>query len=188
MAKFEFPFVPESFYRQEYTLSLLRENVEMLLYAVIAISIPFILGHPQIVVGATVNAALVLSALNLKGKRLLPIIFLPSIGAYFAGALFGSASFALVYLNPFIWAGNALLVYSVKELYLKKGQNRALAVAQGAMWKTAFLFASAFALYSLGLIPAAFLTAMGIFQLYTAILGGAAALAIQEGKRRFFAG
>jgi len=184
----KYSYVPASFYHQEYPLSAIRENVEMVLYSVIAVSLPFVLGHPQILVGAVVNCALVLAALNLRGKSLLPIIVLPSIGAYLAGYIFGASSYALIYLNPFIWVGNALLVYSVKELYLAKGQNRALALCQGALWKSAFLFASAFALYSLGLIPVEFLTAMGIFQLGTALLGGGAALVLQEVKKRFLAG
>jgi hypothetical protein len=187
MAKYGFPFVPESFYQQEYELSHVRENVEMFLYAVVSVSLPFILGHQQLLVGAIVNAMLVMAALNLTGRRLLPIIVLPSIGAYFAGMLFGASSIALLYLMPFIWIGNALLALSIKELCLAKKQNRVLSLAQGAMWKTAFLFASAFALYSFGLIPAQFLVAMGVFQLATALLGGGAALVFQEGKRRFVA-
>ena len=59
MAKYDFPFVPESFYRQEYRLTHVREHVEMFLYAIIAVSLPFILGHNQLLVGVAVNAALV---------------------------------------------------------------------------------------------------------------------------------
>jgi hypothetical protein len=153
------------------------------LYAAISFCLPFVLGHQQLLVGVAVNAALVLAALNLRGARLLPVIMLPSIGAYMAGMLFGAGS-ALLYLIPFIWIGNALLVLSVKELYLSKGQGRFASLLQGAAWKSAFLFASAFALFSLGVIPAQFLVAMGVFQLATALLGSGAALAMQEAKKR----
>jgi len=134
-----------------------------------------------------VNCALVLSAFNLKGARLLPIIILPAIGAFLAGFLFGASSTALLYLIPFIWVGNAILVYSIKEWALKKKINRVAALVAGSAAKAAFLFSAAFALYSFGMVPAAFLTAMGMLQLTTALTGGAAALVLQEGKKRFLA-
>jgi len=186
-AKYEFPFLPVSFYKQEYELTEIRENIEMFLYGVISVSLPFVLGHPQFLVGSAVNCALVLAAFNLKGKRLLPLIVLPAIGAYLAGYLFGTATSALLYLIPFIWVGNAILVYSIKEWVLNKKMNRVAALVGGSIAKAAFLFTVAFILYSLALIPAAFLTAMGILQLTTALAGGAAALVLQEGKKRFVA-
>ena len=187
MAKHGFPFVPESFYKQEYDLTRMREHVEMFLYAIVSVSLPFILGHQQLLVGAAVNCALVLAALNLRGKNLLPIILLPSIGAYAAGYVFGISSTALLCMIPAIWIGNALLVYSVKEFVLEKKANRVAALAGGAVAKSVFLFAIAYALYSFALIPAQFLTAMGVFQLATAAMGGGAALVLQEGKKRFLA-
>ena len=186
--KFEYAHISDSLFRQEYQLSRVQEYAEMALYAVIAFSLPFLLGHEQLLVGSVVNCALVLAALNLKGARLLPVIILPSIGAYLAGLVFGVASPALLYMIPFIWVGNAVLVLCIKYFVLDKKTNRFAALGFGAAAKAAFLFISALALLSFSMVPAAFLTAMGIFQLVTALTGGVAALALQMGKRKFLAG
>ena len=186
--QFEYARISDSLFRQEYSLSRVQEYVEMAIYSVIAFSLPFLLGHEQLLVGSVVNCALVLAALNLKGARLLPVIILPSIGAYLAGLVFGVASPALLWMIPFIWLGNAVLVLAVKYFVLDKKTNRVAALSIGATAKAAFLFLSALALLSFGMVPAAFLAAMGIFQLATALSGGAAALALQMGKKKFLAG
>ena len=185
--KFAYAQISDSLFRQEYSLSRAQEYMEMLLYAAISFSLPFLLGHEQLLVGSVVNCALVLAALNLKGARLLPVIILPSIGAYLAGLIFGAASSALLYMIPFIWAGNAVLVLCIKYFMLDKKTNRVAALGIGATAKAAFLFLSAFALLSFSMVPAAFLTAMGVFQLMTAAMGGAAALVLQAGKKKFLA-
>lgn len=182
--KFEYAQIQSSLFRQEYALPRVQEYVEMALYSVIAFSLPFVLGHEQLLVGSVVNCALVLAALNLRGMRLLPVIILPSIGAYLAGLIFGVASSALLYMIPFIWLGNAVLVLGIKYFVLDKKTNRVAALGIGATAKAAILFLAAFALLSFQLVPAAFLTAMGIFQLATALTGGAAALALQVAKKR----
>ncbi len=182
--EFDYDFIPVSFFRQEYSLTQVQEYAEMFLYATISFAIPFVLGQPQLLVGSVVNCALVLAAFNLKGNRLLPVIILPSVGAYAAGAIFGVASSALLTMIPFIWAGNLILVFSMKKLTLAMKQNRLLSLGIGAGAKAGFLFLSAFVLFSVGLVPVAFLTAMGILQLTTALIGGASALIIQEGKKR----
>jgi len=196
--KFEYAHISDSLFQQEYSLSRAQEYVEMAIYSVIAFSLPFLLGHEQLLVGSAVNCALVLAALNLKGARLLPVIILPSIGAYFAGLLFGVASPALLYMIPFIWVGNALLVLCIKYFVLADKKTNSMAalgigattknmtvLGIGATAKAAFLFISAFALLTFGMVPVAFPAAMGIFQLATALLGGSAALALQMGKKRF---
>ena len=185
---FEYARIYDSLSRQEYQLSRLQEYVEMALYAAIAFSLPFLLGHEQLLVGSVVNCALVLAALNLKGARLLPVIILPSIGAYLAGLIFGAASASLLYMIPFIWAGNTLLVLCIKYFVLDKKTNRVAALGTGATAKSAFLFLAALALLSFGMVPAAFLTAMGILQLATALTGGAAALMLQAGKKNLLPG
>lgn len=173
--------------RQEYPLSNVQEYIEMILYAVIVFSLPFILGHEQLLVGSVVNCALVLAALNLRGWKLLPVIILPSVGVFFAGLVFGSLTSSLVYMIPFIWLGNAVLVLSIKELVLDRKNNRFASLGFGAAAKTAVLFGSALALLWFGLVPAAFLVAFGALQLYTALIGGAGAIALQEAKRRLVA-
>ncbi len=182
--KFEYVAVGRSFLTQEYRLSALQEYAEMVIYALVAFSLPFFLGHEQLLVGSTVNCALVLAALNLRGRMLLPVIILPSLGAYAAGYVFGTASSALLWMVPFIWIGNAAFVFIIKELSLSRKRGRAESLAIGAAAKASFLFLSAFALYSIGLVPASFLAAMGILQLATAFAGGTAALVLQEAKKR----
>ena len=108
----KYSYISDSFFKQEYTLSQAQEYAEMILYAVVAFSLPFILGHEQLLVGSVVNCALVLAALNLRGARLLPVILLPSVGALLAGMVFGPLSASLVYMLPFIWLGNAILVFA----------------------------------------------------------------------------
>ena len=77
---------------QDYALSHVYENVEMVVYSLVCFFTPFFIGHPQIFVGIVVNAALITAALNLKGYRILPVIILPSLGALSRGILFGPLS------------------------------------------------------------------------------------------------
>ncbi len=183
--EFEFGYgsIMKSLGLQDYVLPQMVEYAEMAVYGGIAFLLPFLLGDQQLLVGSVVNCALVLAALNLKGRKMLPIILLPSIGAYAAGLIFGVASSALLLMIPFIWVGNSILVVSMKKLNLSMHKNRVLSLLVGAGIKAGFLFAIAFTLFSFGLLPAIFLTAMGVFQLATAIIGGSSALVIQEAKK-----
>jgi len=182
--KRDYPFIPTSFFRQEYELTHAREYLETFAYALASFSIPFLFLHEQLLVGTAVNAALILAALNIRGLRILPIIVLPSVALLIGGMAFGINTSFLVRMMPFIWLGNAALVWSIKELYLEKKKSKWLALGVGAIGKAAFLFASAFALYSFGFVPVLFLTSMGIYQLVTAVTGGIVAFGIQEAKRR----
>jgi hypothetical protein len=146
----------------------------MVVYAAASFFIPFFIGHPQLAVGIIINAMLIVSALNLKGWKLAPIIILPSIAMLARGALFGQFTIFLLYMIPFIWIGNFILVYNFKYFKLKRKSNYWLTLVLGAFFKSGFLFLSALVLFYLGLIPVVFLIAMGIMQLVTALLGGAA--------------
>lgn len=167
--------------KQDYKLGFIQENVEMVIYSVICFFAPFFIGHPQIVVGVIVNAALVMAGLNLKNYKTLPVIIMPSLGVLSRGLIFGPFTIFLVYMIPFIWIGNAILVYSFKFSKLNKWANLVL----GSAVKTAFLFTAALLLVNLGVLPGLFLTTMGIFQLYTALIGGIAAITIHTIKKRY---
>jgi len=169
---------------QDYILSNSLQYIEMVIYSVAAFFIPFFIGHPQIAVGIIVNAMLIVSALNLKGWKLAPIIILPSIAMLARGALFGPFTIFLIYMIPFIWVGNLILVLSFKGFKLRLKQNYWLTLVLGAFFKSGFLFLSAFVLYYFGLIPVVFLIAMGIMQIVTAIFGGVAAFGLHEAKKR----
>jgi hypothetical protein len=168
---------------QEYEYSKSYEYIEMAVYSVICFFVPFLLSHPQLFVGTVVNACLVLAALNLKGGKILPVILLPCAGVAAAGMIFGQLSMYLLYFVPFIWIANAVYVFSFKYFKLKNNWNYGLTLVIGTLMKSAILFASALVLYSLGIVPALFLTVMGPLQIATAILGGASAFFIQSGKK-----
>ena len=168
---------------QDYMLSDSLQYIEMVIYSVAAFFIPFFIGNPQIAVGIIVNAMLVVSALNLKGWKLAPIIILPSIAMLARVALFGPFTIFLIYMIPFIWIGNFILVCTFKYFKLRKKQNYWLTLVLGIVLKSGFLFISALILFYLGLIPVVFLTAMGILQVVTAIFGGFVAYGAHNLKR-----
>ena len=163
----------------------MKELGEFSLYSVLAFSIPFLLAGPQLFIGTIVNMSLIGSALYLKGRKLLPIMILPSLGVLSRGVIFGPLTFYLVYLLPFIWLGNAILVFSIKFFHLKAKRSYFFSAVLGSGFKFAFLFLSALLLYTLGIIPAAFLIAMGILQLITAISAGMILWPINRARTRF---
>ena len=166
--------------KQDYKLGFLQENIEMVVYSIVCFFVPFLMGHPQLVVGVIVNAALVMAGLNLRSYKLLPVIILPSLGVLSRGIIFGPFTIFLVYMIPFIWIGNSILVLAFKYFNL----NKWLTLGIGAAMKTAFLFLAAFVLVKIGVLPALFLTTMGLFQFYTAVAGGVLALGGQAIKKR----
>ncbi|MBN2477670.1 hypothetical protein JXB01_00085 [Candidatus Micrarchaeota archaeon] len=149
------------------------ENLQFFVFALVGFTIPLLLEGPQLLTGAVVNLTLVLASLNITGfKRILPLVMLPSIAAFLRGFLFGPATVFLLYMIPFIWIGNFLLVLAFKHFFIKKKMNYVLTLGAGALIKSAFLFASAYVLVSFSVLPLMFLTAMGLIQLYTAVIGG----------------
>jgi hypothetical protein len=158
-------------FKKEVANEFLQENLEVLIYSSICFFLPLFLGHPQFLVGTIVNSALVLAALRLKTKQLLPVIIMPALGALSRGVLFGPFTIYLIYMIPFIWIGNSILVYFVKRI-----NKKIHSLATGAFLKSIFLFSTAFALVQLGIIPTPFLIAMGPVQFLTAISGGILAL------------
>ena len=158
--------------KQIYEFNNKQQFIEMFIYSVVCFFLPLFIGHPQIVVGITVNTLLIMSALNMQNYKLLPVIILPSLGALSRGLLFGPFTIYLVYLIPFIWLGNFILVLVFKSLYLNKKINYFLILFSAAFLKALFLFTVAFILFKLGVIPVVFLTAMGIMQFVTAFSAG----------------
>jgi hypothetical protein len=147
--------------------------LELSAYSLIAFITPLLLAHSQLMLGAIVNSMLICGALYTKGKKMLPLIFLPSLGVFANGILFGPLTIYLLYMLPFIWAGNAILIYSIKGLHLKKKIGFLKSAAYGSLLKASFLFASAFSLYALGVVPGQFLNIFGAMQFVTAFAAGA---------------
>lgn len=156
-----------------------NEMIELLVYSAAALLVPFLLGHPQLLVGILVNTSLVLAALNLKNYKVLPVALLPSMGVIARGLIFGPFTVFLVYMVPFIWIGNLILVILVQKI-----SNKSLAFILGAVVKAAFLYTVAILLIKMGVLPKVFSTSMGVIQLYTALAGGVLALVIQGLKNK----
>jgi hypothetical protein len=146
---------------------------------------PFLLVGPQLFVGTMVNMSLIGSALYTKGRKLVPIMILPSLGVLSRGLIFGPMTIFLVYMLPFIWLGNAILVFSVKLFHLKMKRSYAFASVFGSCIKFILLFSSALLLYTLGIIPAAFVIAMGTVQLITAVSASLILLPINKARTKF---
>ncbi len=171
--------------RQDYFLKYKAELIELLLYTAICFFLPLFVGHPQIVVGIMVNAMLITAALNVKGYKLLPVVIAPSLAVLSRGIIFGPFTIFLIYMVPFIWIGNIIIVYAFKEMNLHRKVNKWLTILAGSLAKALFLFAAAFLLVLLNIIPTLFLTTMGLFQFYTAIAGGIIALGVHEAKKKW---
>jgi hypothetical protein len=141
-------------------------------------AIPFSLGHPQLLVGSLVNAALFLSALLLPQRLFLPIIFFPSLAVLSRGLIFGPLTPFLIYTIPFIWLGNFLLIVSFKKIIAVSQANFALSIISASILKMTFLYLSASLLFKLSLLPKLFLTTMGPVQGITALTGGLIAFVV----------
>ncbi|PIN72516.1 hypothetical protein COV21_01935 [Candidatus Woesearchaeota archaeon CG10_big_fil_rev_8_21_14_0_10_45_5] len=154
--------------------SRFAEVSEIILITAASFLVPFLIGHPQLIVGIAVNVLLIESALHIKDYKLAAPIILPSIGALSRAALFGGLTKYLVFMLPFIWVGNSILVFAVKALNLFMKKNFLLSGFSGVILKSGFLFASAYLLFRFGLVPKLFLSAFGFSQVIT----GAAAVLI----------
>jgi hypothetical protein len=133
--------------------------------------IPFLLGHPQWLVGTTVNACLFLAAIFLPKKFILPLIVFPSLGVLFCGMIFGPFTVFLTYFLPFLWLANFSLIIVFKNIFPRL--NYLSSVFLSAAVKFLFLFVIANIYFNFSIIPQAFLQLMGISQFLTALAGGA---------------
>ncbi len=180
---YDFENVKRSFDVTEYQFSSAYKYIELFVFSAAGFFIPFFMGHPQIVVGILVNSFLISSSLKLRDYKILPVVLMPSLGALSRGLLFGPYTPFLLYMIPFIWLGNYLLVFAFRQFKLKKKLNYWITLVIGIFLKSGFLFIAAYALYSFGAVPAVFLTAMGVMQAATAFGGGVAAFGYEKISR-----
>lgn len=168
-----FPYVNKRAFWDEtaYAYQELHQAVEIVLLALAGFFLPFLIGHPQELVGVLVNMFLIRCAMHSRFLNTLPVILLPSLGALTAGLLFGAQTKFLLYFIPFIWVANALLVLSYKYFTFEKKAGVLRTSLAVSFLKAGFLFLAAVVLVSFAGVPAAFLMAMGPMQLATA-LGG----------------
>ena len=167
-----------------YETSYLERNLLIVIYSVIGFILPFILSHStqQLIVGSIVNMMIILSAFHLKKWEAAPLMILPTIGVISAAQLFGTFTIKLLYMMPFIWVGNFLLFGLIKKLFVEKKVNYVMSLPISIMAKTLLLFSVAFIFVSLGFLPKLFLTAMGIVQIITALIGGILAYGLMKGR------
>jgi len=147
------------------------EVAELILLISGSFLIPFAIGHPQFLVGALVNLFLILSAVHVRDYKIIFPILLPSIAALSRAVLFGPFTKYLLFMIPFIWIGNLVLVLSIKLLGISRNAGLILSGVAGSALKAAFLFSSAYLLFRLGMVPRMFLTSFGIMQFTTAAVG-----------------
>lgn len=166
--------------KRELAISKSELIAGVVLYAA-AFLVPFLIGQPQLLVGSVVNATLVFGAIRLKSYyKLLPLIVLPSFAVLSRGLIFGPYTILLVYTIPFIWVANSLLVLSIQFLTKHTKLDKIIAVGSSAVIKFLFLYACAIILVNFSILPKPFLVSFGIFQLYTALIGGGIALAFTK--------
>lgn len=145
--------------------------------------------NSQLIVGTIVNAALVVSAINLKGwAKILGVVTMPSISTILSGYVFGTASVYMIYMIPAIWIGNFALIYSYKFLMLGKNKHYFLAGIVGIIVKVAIIFALFNLINLFGVFPEKLVenlrNAMGMTQLITATLGVIAAFVIYKLEKK----
>jgi hypothetical protein len=186
----EYEYIKKLYYESVYDVKNIEENIQLVLLSVIVFFLPFVLGHPQILVGVIVNAMLIVGATYLKGHKMLPLILLPSLGVLTAGILFGTYTIFLLYLIPLIWLGNAVYVYVYKHVSFKEERgwrSQILGVGVASILKAGLLFGATFVLVQLSIVPSVFLTAMGVLQLTTALIGGILAVGIVKAREKISA-
>ncbi len=153
--------------KQSLKAFLLNENIQIALIYSIAFCVPFLFKQPQLLIGSIINFLLILSISRFEIKKIVPLIFIPSISSLLNGVLFGTFTPYLIYMIPFIAIGNLIYVLSFKY-----SRSKFLRVILSALLKASFLFSSAYILVNTLHIPQIFLTTMGAIQLFTAIIGG----------------
>lgn len=166
-------------------LSKRTEWTETAAYGLFAFAIPFFAGEPQWLIGALVNMMLIMAALNLDHTKWIPLAVLPSLGVLARGLVWGPFTAYLVFLLPFIWLANGLLIWSIKYFSFYMRKKRYLAILYAAILKTTLLTAAAAVLFTFELVPSAVLVFMSILQLITALAGGLMALGAQNLLRRY---
>lgn len=152
-----------------------------LVYCFLLYLIPLVLSGPQLLVGSIVNAALFAATLKLSKQSLFLLAVLPSLGAFSHGVLFGPLSWFLFYFLPFIWAGNLILIGVFRQTRVLPAAWARIVLA--AALKALLLFAAANFYYRWQIAPKPFITAMGLVQFETALIGGFSVWALVGLKR-----
>lgn len=157
------------------TTNLNASLVWDIIIALTAFSIPFFISGPQWLTGTIVNTLLFIAVTKFSKQRLLPIILLPSIGAFLHGVLFGPLTFFLIYFLPFIWIGNFIMI-GIFAYFINNRLSEIISVILAAMLKSLFLYVTANLYFHFHFVPKIFINSMGLIQFITALIGGLIAL------------
>ena len=160
-----------------FPLSISRHHLVFLAISLFSFFVPFLLGHPQWLVGSIVNCSLILAAIFLSEKFFLPLSILPSIAVLLRGLIFGPFTYFLIYFLPFIWLANILLIFVFRFFYNQIKINFYffkffISLFFSAFLKFLVLTTIARLYFNFHLVPAIFLQLMGINQFITAFSGG----------------
>ncbi|MFH0905943.1 MAG: hypothetical protein V1824_01235 [archaeon] len=157
------------------------ELFEVLTYSLLSFCLPIFLGHPQWFVGSIVNFFLAICAIRFEFKKVLPLIFFPSLGVFIAGVLFSQNTSYILYFLPIIWIANALYVISIQKLVRTKRLYKWwYSTAIVSLIKAVVLFSFAILFVFAFNFPKSFLIAMGPMQLLTATIGIYLALIVNK--------
>ena len=148
-----------------------------------------IVSNSQYIIGSIVNTALVVTALNLKGRvKIFGVVTMPSIATILGGYVFGTSSTLLVWMIPAIWLGNFALVYLIKKIKVDIDKNYFLAALAGVLVKVAIIFLVFNILRVFGIFPDKMINnlqmAMGLTQLITATIGSLIGFGIYKFETR----
>jgi len=157
---------------------LLNEKLQLSVVYILAFAVPFIFKQPQLLIGSLINFILIFSISKYGLKKIIPVLFLPSLASFLNGVLLGVFTPYLLYLMPFIVLSNLVFVLAFKYVKIKY-----LNIGIAALLKACFLFSAAYILFQTIHIPEIFLTTMGLIQLYTALIGGTLALLFITSKQ-----
>jgi len=145
---------------------LKSEKIQLLITYSLAILLPLLIPKPQILLGTLINTLFIFSVTRFGLKKTIPLLLIPSILSYTQGLLFGSSTVFLLYLIPFIAISNFALVNIYNKINIPY-----VNILISASIKALILYSAVLLLMKLTNMPEAFLQAMGMIQLITALLG-----------------
>lgn len=147
-------------------------NIPLYTVYTLAFFVPLVIAKPQLLVGSIINFLIVFSTLKYGTKKTIPVVVIPSLVATGTGLLFGGATIFLLYLMPFIMISNGIMSYVIYK------RKNILLLLFGISLKVLFLFSMTLILTKTVGLPSIFLSSMGYFQLYTALIGGSIAYSL----------
>ncbi len=157
---------------------LKSEKVQLSVTDSLAVLLPLLIPTPQILLGTLINALFIFSVIRFGLKRTILLLFIPSILSYTQGILFGSSTIFLLFLIPFIILSNFALVFLYERIKLPY-----VNILISASIKALILYSAVLLLMKFTNMPQAFLQAMGMIQLITALLGATVATLIYKKSR-----